>query len=685
MKHIMALNFQPAKNNQDKIIKFGGEEIRLTVLGCNFDPELMMEIVKRYDGEVDVFALSGVPPRIKLGKRHQAHPITQTLLDLPKESIILDGTVFKEAYWPWALREFFKTSPHTFRQKQIGFISGVIELPLVQALEDINPRLVFADPYVHLSIPKVLKGTKELNEYVKKLIPFLKRIKIDASKSHITREKIENHPNMDDFRKSQIFIGNASIYETINVDFMKGKTVVVDYLPPNLERRFREAEVGEIVSFIPRDFDNHIINFSIAEAILLCLKDDRIPLNTEDILQWFEKLNLKPETITISPVKSEGPQKFAFIIHPLSTRDIFRVPGLKLLLPIQKYLEKPVENLMTKIPGSYYGKITGIKSEENGKEIEGLIYVVMDTPKKLLEQDPEIVYAKLVKLCEDASQNEAAIIGLGAYTKIVGDAGVTVNNLSPIPVTTGNSLSASSTLWAAKEACRKMGFLKWSGIKGDLVQNRAMVVGATGSIGSVSAKLLAQSYKEVVIMAPRTHKLLELKDEIKKIAPNCEVIITTDPNQHTPFCDLVITTTSNQGERVLDIMKVRPGCVICDVSRPFDISEEDAMKRPDVLVIASGEVELPGNPYLNCDIGLEGNVVYACLAETALLLLEGRIEPFTLSREISYQNVKDIYKMAIKHGVRLAQIMGPQGEITEEEMALCREHAIKKRLEMGID
>lgn len=682
MKHIMALNFNHAKNNRDQIIQFNGVDIRLTILGCNFNPDLMADIIKRYDGEVDVFAISGVPPRIKLGKKYQTHPATQRLLDLPKESIILDGTIFKEAYWPWALREFFKTSPQTFRQKQIGFVSGLIELPLVQALEDINPRLVFADPYVHLNIPQILKGTKELNEYVKKLVPLLKKVTIDVNKSHHKKSRIENQPNLDDFRKSQIFIGNASIYETINVDFMKGKTVVVDYLPPNLKKRFEDAQVAEIVSFIPSNFDNSFINFSIAEAILLCLKDDFVPLNTEEILQWFEKLSLIPEIIPVSPTEKSANKKFAFIIHPLSTNDIFLVPGLKLLKPVQQFLEKPLENLLTKIPGAYYGKISGIISEHNQKEIEGLIYVVMDTPKKLMSQEPEIVYSKLVSLCETAAENEAVIIGLGAYTKIVGDAGVTVNNLSPIPVTTGNSLSASATLWAAKIACQKMGFVQPISPNSKILNNRVMIVGATGSIGSVSAKLLSQSYKEVVIMAPRTHKLLELKEEIKKLSPHCEVFITTDPNLHSPLCDLIITTTSNQGEAVLDIMKVRPGCVICDVSRPFDISPEDALKRPDVLVIASGEVELPGTPNLNCDIGLEGNVVYACLAETALLLMEGRIEPFTLSREISYQNVKDIYKMALKHGVRLAQIMGPQGEITDQEIALCREHALASRKDM---
>jgi predicted amino acid dehydrogenase len=101
------------------------------------------------------------------------------------------------------------------------------------------------------------------------------------------------------------------------------------------------------------------------------------------------------------------------------------------------------------------------------------------------------------------------------------------------------------------------------------------------------------------------------------------------------------------------------------------------LTRPDVLVVANGEVELPGDVQFNCDLGLPGKVVYACLAETTLLTLEGRFEPFTLSRENSVQKVKDIYKMALKHGVKLAAIMGPTGEITDQEIALCKEHALR--------
>jgi hypothetical protein len=71
--------------------------------------------------------------------------------------------------------------------------------------------------------------------------------------------------------------------------------------------------------------------------------------------------------------------------------------------------------------------------------------------------------------------------------------------------------------------------------------------------------------------------------------------------------------------------------------------------------------------------------VYACLGETALLALEARYEAFTLGRDLDWQRVKEIYKLATRHGVQLAAIRGPSGLISDREIQLCRELALRRR------
>jgi hypothetical protein len=118
--------------------------------------------------------------------------------------------------------------------------------------------------------------------------------------------------------------------------------------------------------------------------------------------------------------------------------------------------------------------------------------------------------------------------------------------------------------------------------------------------------------------------------------------------------------------------------VITDVARPLDLPPSEVAKRPDVLVIESGEIQLPGDVQMK-NIGLPKGVAYACLAETIVLALEGRFENFTVGRAIEWEKVREIYKLGLKHGMKLAAISGVNGPYTDADIDLVRERALAAR------
>lgn len=683
MKHILSISLAQSLQNFDEVIEFQGEKVRLSQYSTNFDLSLAQDLIKKHDGKVDVICVSGIPPAIRYQGGIFVHPDSFRLKNLSKETPTVDGQKLKDIYVPWAMRQFILKNSDLFLNKKIAFYSGSLNKSLLEVLSEFDNKILLADPYFFLKLPLLLESSKTLERFIKFSSPMFKRFSL--KRNHLADFSLsskEKTIGIESFFEADIFVGNETTFSLIDLEHLKGKTVVTDFMGPKLEERFLKAGVGQVLTTMPQVINNKVVNFSILEAFLSAFHSfDSAPLSDDALLSWFEKLELKPTITSIDDTQVQAPDekhKFAFIVHPLSVKMIFRHPWLKPVKNYSKELGPTVENIATHLPGYFYGKIKGIKSEADGTEVEGLIYMVVETPKKLMEKDPEKVYQKLGKLCVEAKRSGAKLIGLGAFTKIVGDAGVTVEKRSPIPVTTGNSLSACSTLWAAKFAVDKMNLVeKVEGI----YQGKVMVVGATGSIGAVSAKILAQQWTQVVLVAPRAYKLLELKEEILALNPKASIQISTSAATYLGDCDLVVTTTSARGEKVLPIDLVKPGAVICDVSRPFDISEKDALSRPDVLVIASGEVILPGQVEFQLDMGLEGNIVYACLAETALLALDGKFESFTLSRNINFEKVMEIDRLAKKHGVRLSCIMGHNGFITDEEIALCREHALEQRNE----
>jgi predicted amino acid dehydrogenase len=205
-----------------------------------------------------------------------------------------------------------------------------------------------------------------------------------------------------------------------------------------------------------------------------------------------------------------------------------------------------------------------------------------------------------------------------------------------------------------------------------------MVVGATGAIGSACARLLVRAAEEVYLVSPETAKLLALKAAIEQESPGAKVVLAANTDRDLPQMDMVVTATSGAGKKVLDIMKVKPGCVITDVARPLDLPPSEVAKRPDVLVIESGEIQLPGEVRMK-NIGLPRGVAYACLAETIVLALEGRFENFTVGRQIEWPKVREIYQLGLKHGMKLAAISGVHGEFSDKDIERVRQLALAAR------
>jgi predicted amino acid dehydrogenase len=338
--------------------------------------------------------------------------------------------------------------------------------------------------------------------------------------------------------------------------------------------------------------------------------------------------------------------RFAFVLHPLTVDYLARHPRYSWTRFLPAGI---VEATAAYMPASQVGRVVGGRSPTTGQPIEGLIYALGATPRQMLTRPPEFTYERLDQAVRDAARKGAQIVGLGAFTKVVGDAGVTVAKRAPIPVTTGNSLTIAATLETAKLTARRMG---WK----DLARGKAMIVGATGSIGAVCSRLLAAAVGDVVLVSIEPERLRALRAKILEENPAANVAIDTSTAHWAGACDLIVTATSAFGQRVLDISQCKPGAVILDVALPPDISAEEAAVRPDVLVVESGEVLIPGPVEFSFDIGLPQGVAYACLAEAALLAMEGRFESFTLGRDLAPERVKEIYRLFRRHGFRIAPL-----------------------------
>lgn len=361
-------------------------------------------------------------------------------------------------------------------------------------------------------------------------------------------------------------------------------------------------------------------------------------------------------------------EKFAFIIHPI---DVRRDAGRK--YPILRYLPMGViEQILLRVSPKLTSHITGVVSA-TGVEAEGWLIGCPLGPRQLTELPVDIVYDRIEAAGRLAAEQGAKIVGLGAFTSVAGDAGITVARRleGVINVTTGNSY----TVYTAVEGLLRAAEL----MEVDIPNARAVIIGATGSIGAVCTRMLATTVAQITLVGRNQEKLHALRAEIvdgnkHRSTPatrHATIEVASDLKTTLPEADLVLTVSSSK-DALIYPEDLKSGAVICDVARPRDVSRQVVERRNDVLVIEGGVIEVPGPVNFNFNFGFPDKTAYACMSETMLMALEGTYEPYTLGRDLTVEQVERIGRIAKKHGFKLAGFRAFEKAVTPDTIAQVR-------------
>lgn len=682
MKQIISISLGTSKNDYEFETEFLGQDFNIKRFGTDGDMDKAAEMLLEWDKEADAIGLGNVKFPYGIGPRYLAknHASKIDKLGSQIQTPVTTGAALRDVSFEWCLRFVEHKFGDYFKNSRVLFLSGMTSYKIAKVMSEYTDNLTFADPILENGIPKFINSIKDLKLYAHGAHEILQWVPSKRLSSSAAPVKSWNDYILKKaMQKANIIVspysGFFDNFKDAALEELGGKIIITSTAFEDRVEFLKARGVDVIIDTTPKILER-VVGPNVLEALIIAaLERKRDYIRGDDLLEIISTQKMDPRIVYPSGSKKRV-NRFAFVIHPLSQEFLKKDKAVDFLSSFTPpaFLDV-VEKVIAYAPPWVYSKVTGIKSP-TGAETEGWLISVGGTPKQMLAHTPEFTYKRLLQAARMAKRMGAQIMGLGAFTKVVGDAGVTVARKANIPITTGNSYSASGALWAGADAVRRMGLIKVE--KGKKIKGKTMVLGATGAIGSVCCRLLAKAFDEVYLAGRNTAKLLSLEQSIREETPGVKTKITTKPDKYLGDMDVIVTATSGAGKTILDITKVKPGCVITDVARPLDLSPEDVAKRPDVLVIESGEIELPGNPEMK-NIGLPHKVAYACLAETIVLALEGRYEIFTIGRDIEWEKVRTIYKLGLKHGMKLAAISGVNGVFSDEDIEKVKKLALKAR------
>ena len=327
-----------------------------------------------------------------------------------------------------------------------------------------------------------------------------------------------------------------------------------------------------------------------------------------------------------------------------------------------------------------------------GGNCSGKVFCVFLTPEQLLENQTRAVDL-VVEACCQAKEWGAEIVGLGAMTAVVGSRGKEINADSPVPVTTGNSLTVYSSMKTFKEVVKKLEI--------DIYKQKIVLVGFPGSITLAIAKtLLKEGLKLVLVSRRQTRFLKRFLSDIDD-ARQKNVEITRDLSDALSRGKIIFSATSTGN--IIDQDCLQPGSIVFDIAQPRDVIRKKS-RRKDVLIIDAGTISLPKTngkavhsvslpffPFMPYPIwaweycsplfvnysGVGPLYIPSCLGETITLALEERKESFSIGRELDLEKIEEIGVLSERHGFVFDRFLSFDQVIRRQNYE-CVQKAIKK-------
>ncbi len=430
----------------------------------------------------------------------------------------------------------------------------------------------------------------------------------------------------------------------------------------------------------------------------------------------FPRFEPFPEN-DVEPTGDPSEGRFAFLIHALALESYHQFDNSLLAFTEQELAE--LTGRFGDMVGPFVAGKTRIYSQA-GRTAYGEFIALPRTTDEFLEMPRKQAMEELKAAVALARDRGARIVGLGAFTAVASMGGLYLKN-EGVPITTGNSYTVVAAVDAVNTATERL-HMDRSGIT-------AGIVGATGSIGKGISLLLSETVPRLVLIgnpnnttaSERLHLVAAeiyryqsaLLQQGRRLKPGsmghllaeCEALpspdapmeefeafaegegrrkglieFSTDIDTVLSRADVVISATSATG-KVIHAGNLKQGAVVCDISRPANVSEEVDEARPDVLVIDGGVIEVPGLPSFGWDFGFEQGLAYACMAETMLLALEQRYKHFSLgSSGVNLETILQTRYWAEEHGFKLANFRSFNRPLSDEKW----QKLLEKRQELSL-
>ena len=397
---VVNITLQSEEWDYDEEVSLGGQDYRLIRIGTRGDIDRAEELVWQWSLKCDAIAVTGAREAKARGLFSGNPADIRQVRDTTTRVPVRDGSMLADVLQEWAIRRVQADLPGYFSNARVVVVGSATQERTITVLREFTANVDFEDPDKRTGVPlslgmnPVASRAAGLGMFAWDMAPELLK-----SVAHSPAEWVSGRLAHQAAGFADVLVGSYADLTRFGLPDLTGKAVLTNAVSEERLATLAAKGVSLVIDATPEPFDFMVVT-AMFEAMAAATITDGHTLSTDDLVTFLETSGLAPRMLWPNGVKRRN--RFAFVIHPLSTEYFKKVEALGLLSELPG-MGRVVEKTAAHMPPFVYSHVTGITSPD-GTEAEGWLISVGGTPKEMLSHPPEFTYSRLLEAAEALSR-----------------------------------------------------------------------------------------------------------------------------------------------------------------------------------------------------------------------------------------------------------------------------------------
>ena len=303
-KRIRVVSVSLGSGSRDKIVetRFAGYEIQMERIGCDGDGKKMGDLLKRYDADpsVDALTMGGIDLFWEVeGKRYRVREAAK-LADFVKNKPVVCGFGVKTTVELKTVRDLFEQG-HLHPEQKVLFMSLAERYSLGRLIWDKGCPMNFGDLPFTMDIPIPIRSLGKARLLARILLPIARQMPIRFFYPQGEKQEIRTPKHEKLFSWADVLAGDFLLIKKFAPQSLNGKVVLTNTTTEEDRAMLTASGVHKLITITPR-IHGRTFGANVVEGLLaaVLIKQGR-QARPEHYLEVLERSPLSPSVEILNP------------------------------------------------------------------------------------------------------------------------------------------------------------------------------------------------------------------------------------------------------------------------------------------------------------------------------------------------------------------------------------------------